>query len=118
MSIIQTIRDKGAAIVIGVIALSLIGFLLMDAKPGQGGIFGGGNSTVIGVVNGKDINLDEYNAKVKEAEAQYQSVEGPMRQQIMQGVWDQLVGQRIVSAEFDKLGLAFTPKEMSRFRFE
>ena len=69
MSIIQTIRDKGAAIVIGVIALSLIGFLLMDAKPGQGGIFGGGNSTVIGVVNGKDINLDEYNAKVKEAEA-------------------------------------------------
>ena len=30
MSIIQTIRDKGAAIVIGVIALSLIGFLLMD----------------------------------------------------------------------------------------
>ena len=34
MSIIQTIRDKGAAIVIGVIALSLIGFLLMDARSG------------------------------------------------------------------------------------
>ena len=34
MQIIQTIRDKGAAIVIVVIALSLIGFILMDAKPG------------------------------------------------------------------------------------
>jgi peptidyl-prolyl cis-trans isomerase D len=41
MQIIQNIREKGAAIVIGVIALSLIGFILMDAKPGaNGGIFG------------------------------------------------------------------------------
>jgi len=44
MSIIQTIRDKGAAIVIGVIALSLIGFLLMDARSGAAkGLFGGGD---------------------------------------------------------------------------
>jgi hypothetical protein len=35
MQIIQTIRDKGAAVVIAVIALSLIGFLLMDAKSGS-----------------------------------------------------------------------------------
>ena len=31
MQIIQKIRDKGAAIVIAVIALSLIGFILMAA---------------------------------------------------------------------------------------
>ncbi len=36
MQIIQRIREKGAAIVIVVISLSLIGFILMDAK--QGGI--------------------------------------------------------------------------------
>ena len=118
MSIIQTIRDKGTAIVIGVIALSLIGFLLMDAKGGGGGgLFGGGNSTTIGEVNGNDIKLEEFNAKVKEAETQYQSVDGPMRQQIMQGVWDQLIGQKIVNEEFEKLGLAFTPKEMSTVMF-
>jgi len=65
MSIIQTIRDKGAAIVIGVIALSLIGFLLMDARSGAGkGLFGGDNK-VIGSVNGKDIEVDEFNARVK-----------------------------------------------------
>ena len=39
MSIIQTIRDKGAAIVIGVIALSLIGFLLMDARSGAAKVY-------------------------------------------------------------------------------
>ena len=119
MSIIQTIRDKGAVIVIGVIALSLIGFLLMDAKSGRGGgLFGNsGNSNVIGIVNGNEIKLDEFNVKVKEAETQYQNVNGPVRQQIMQGVWDQLVGQRIVNTEFEKLGLVFTPKEMSAVMF-
>ncbi|MDB5198358.1 MAG: PpiC-type peptidyl-prolyl cis-trans isomerase [Chitinophagaceae bacterium] len=115
MSIIQTIRDKGAAIVIGVIALSLIGFLLMDARSGAAkGLFGGrDNSKTLGVVNGKDIELDEFNSKVKDAEAQYPNTNGGVRQQIMQGVWDQMVAERIVAGEFEKLGLAFTPREMS-----
>ena len=117
MSIIQTIRDKGAAIVIGVIALSLIGFLLMDAKSGGASLFGGGNSKTIGVVNGEEIEIDEFNAKVKDAEAQYPNTNGGIRQQIMQSVWDQLVAERIVASEFEKLGLAFTPKEMSATMF-
>ena len=118
MSIIQTIRDKGAAIVIGVIALSLIGFLLMDARSGAAkGLFGGGDSKTVGVVNGKDIEIDEFNTKVKDAEAQYPNTNGGLRQQIMQGVWDQMVAEKIVATEFDKLGLAFTPKEMSAIMF-
>lgn len=34
--VIQRIRDKYAAVVIAVIALSLIGFILMDAFVGRG----------------------------------------------------------------------------------
>ena len=117
MSIIQTIRDKGAAIVIGVIALSLIGFLLMDARSGSATLFGGGNSKTIGVVNGNDIEIDEFNAKVKDAEAQYPNTSGGIRQQIMQGVWDQMVAERIVASEFEKLGLDFTTKEMTATMF-
>lgn len=113
MSIIQTIRDKGAAIVIGVIALSLIGFLLMDARSGAAkGLFGGNNRTV-GSVNGNDIEIDEFNSKVKNAEAQYPNMNESTRQQIMQNVWDQMIGERIVTEQFDKLGLTFTPQEMS-----
>src|SRR5215212_2651308 len=117
MSIIQTIRDKGAAIVIGVIALSLIGFLLMDARSGSATLFGGGNSKTIGVVNGNDIEIDEFNAKVKDAEAQYPNTSGGIRQQIMQNVWDQMVAERIVASEFNKLGLDFTTKEMTATMF-
>ena len=35
MSIIQTIREKGAVIVIAIIAISLIGFILMDSMSGD-----------------------------------------------------------------------------------
>ena len=119
MSIIQTIRDKGAAIVIGVIALSLIGFLLMDARSGAAkGLFGGSdNSKTLGTVNRKDIDLDDFNAKVKDAEAQYPNTNGGIRQQIMQSVWDQMVAERVVATEFDKLGLVFTTKEMMTTMF-
>lgn len=120
MSIIQKIRDKGAAIVIAVIALSLIGFLLMDASSGagRGGLFGGDRSTEIGEVNGTKLELDMFNKKVKQAEAQYGgNVAGAMRQQIQQGIWDQMVGEQVVGTEFKKLGLAFTGKEMSDIMF-
>ena len=61
MQIIQNIRDKGAAIVIVVIALSLIGFILMDAKPGSNrSFFGESTSTSVGEVNGEQkINMGE-----------------------------------------------------------
>ena len=117
MSIIQTIRDKGAAIVIGVIALSLIGFLLMDARSGASKGMFGGNSTTVGTINGKPIELENFNAKVKIAEAQYPNSNSSAIPQIRQSVWDQEVGQEVLTSEFNKLGLTFTPREMSSIMF-
>ena len=86
MSIIQTIREKGAVIVIAVIAISLIGFILMDSSASSGKIFGGGNTTVIGKVNGEKIDYEDFNQKVKETEQQYPNSGSAQRNQIMQGV--------------------------------
>ncbi|MEO7960143.1 MAG: SurA N-terminal domain-containing protein [Ginsengibacter sp.] len=117
MSIIQTIREKGAVIVIAIIALSLIGFILMDSKSGTGKLFGGGNTTTLGSVNGDKIEYDEFNTKVKEMEQQYQNSGSEQRNQIMQSVWDQMVAEKIVTEQFNDLGLTFTPKEMSSIMF-
>lgn len=117
MSIIQNIREKGAVIVIAVIALSLIGFLLMDSRSGTGKLFGGGNTTTLGSVNGEKIEYDQFNAKVKEMEQQYPNSGSDQRNQIMQSVWDQMVAEKIVTKQFNDLGLTFTPKEMSSIMF-
>jgi peptidyl-prolyl cis-trans isomerase D len=116
MSIIQTIRDKGAVIVIAIIALSLIGFLLMDSRSGTGKLFGGGNTTTLGSVNGDKIELEEFNSKVKEVEQQNNSG-AAQTEQIRQSTWDQMVAEKIVTEQFDNLGIAFTPKEMSSIMF-
>ena len=65
MQIIQGIREKGAAIVIVVISLSLIGFILMDAKQGGNNYNSGGGS--IGKVNGLAIEQNEFNKKIKKS---------------------------------------------------
>ena len=117
MSIIQTIREKGAVIVIAVIAISLIGFILMDSMSGTGKLFGGGDQTTIGIVNGEKILYPDFNEKVKQVEQQYGNVPSEQRNQLMQSTWDQMVAEKIVNEQFENLGLVFTPKEMSATMF-
>ena len=117
MQIIQGIRDKGAAIVIGVIALSLIGFILMDAKTGTNKMFGS-NSSSIGKINGTTIEKAEFDKKVKQAEDQQEQQYGrkPSASQsamIRQQVWEQTILEKSIFSEADKLGIDFTSKELS-----
>ena len=110
MQIIQNIRDKGAAIVIGVIALSLIGFILMDAN--LGGNRSKMGSQTIGKINGEAIDNKDYAAKVKQIEDQYGGrVSGAQIYQVRQTAWDQMVAEKVLTSEFEKLGLTFSPKE-------
>lgn len=119
MQIIQNIREKGAAIVIVVIALSLIGFILMDAKSGgKTSLFGSTPSTNVGEVNGEPIEYKDFTDKVKQTEDQYGGrVTGNQIYEVRQSVWDQLVAEKVIIKEFKKLGLIFSPKEMSAIMF-
>ena len=117
MQIIQGIRDKGAAIVIVVIALSLIGFILMDAKQGTSKMFSS-SSNSIGKVNGSDIELAEFNKRVKLAEEQEEQRTGTKASAASSAatrsrMWDQIVAEKIFYAEAAKLGIDFTSKELS-----
>lgn len=116
MQIIQTIRDKGAAIVIVVISLSLIGFILMDSSQ-SGGMFNP-ISTSIGEVNGTDIDLNDYNRKVRFAEMTEQqrsgqAPTGARTYQIREEVYNQIIAEKIFTDESNKLGIDLTAKELS-----
>lgn len=115
MQIIQGIREKGAAIVIVVIALSLIGFILMDAKQGGNNYRAGSGS--IGKVNGRAIEQTEFSKKVNNLELQEEQQSGQKPNtvrsaQIREQVWNQIVAERVFYAEADKLGIEFTSKEL------
>jgi len=117
MQIIQSIREKGAAIVIVVIALSLISFILMDAKQGGSSLFGSVSNNV-GEVNGEKIELSVFNKKVKDAEDMQaqrtgQRPTGVQTYQTRDQVWNQIVAEKIFFNEASKIGIEFTAKELS-----
>ena len=116
MSVIQKIRDKYARWAVVAIALSLLGFIMMDAFAGRGSIFSGQNTTV-GKINGKKIDYHEFAKKV-EATEQYQRQQqgGDLgeagRQQVVQGLWDQEINDVVLTEQYDELGLTVSEKEL------
>lgn len=115
MSIIQQIREKYAAVSIAVIALSLIGFILTDYFAGRGGS-GNSQPTSIGTVNGKDIDVTSFSERLSEMENGYRSqgmdVNEEMRQQLNEMLWNNEVEEIILTNEYEKLGLVFSPVDM------
>lgn len=123
MSIIQNIREKAAWLVFGVIALSLIGFLLMDAFVGGRGGGGMFNSTTtsLGSINGNKIDYVDFEKKRKLVEDQYKANNYPvnemMQQNIQDQVWNQYLEENVLQEEYKKLGLEVSSKEMNDILF-
>jgi hypothetical protein len=116
MSIIQQIREKYAAVGIGFIALSLIGFILMDSSKNNSG--GGIDpNDAIGEINGRSVSYNEFITKAKSFENMQamngRNVDEELRQQINAEVWRQMVDRTIMDGEFEKLGIKVTPKEFN-----
>ncbi|OYW18052.1 MAG: hypothetical protein B7Z54_06865, partial [Sphingobacteriales bacterium 12-47-4] len=114
-------RDRGALISAIVIAISLVGFILMDAFSGRGSIFDGEQSTTLGTVNGLEIKYADFEAKLKAQEAQQQQQGYPMnessRQGLVQQLWNQEVNRLVMQGEFEKLGLYVGKKELNDVLF-
>jgi peptidyl-prolyl cis-trans isomerase D len=116
MSVIQKIREKYAAVSIAVIALSLIGFILMDALSSRSSLFTG-NQTVIGEVNGEEINIKDFDADLNDYENNYRQqgmeVNENMRQQLIEMIWNSKIDEILMQKEYNKLGLEFSAADIS-----
>lgn len=114
MSIIQRIRDKGAWVLFGIIALALIAFILQDGVRQGGGLFT--NTTVLGEVNGQTLLKASFDEKLNDLEQMAQGQGGP-REELMEQLWNQEVDQLLLKEQYEKLGLMVSPKELSDLLF-
>ncbi len=111
MSVIQRIRDRGAWILFGFIALALIAFILQDySSRGRSSL---SSSTDVGSINGENIDKTAFQANVSYLENVYRQ----RGQELQPGMlntqaWNFTVQQALLKQEMDKLGLAFTSKEL------
>jgi len=116
MSIIQQIREKAAWLVFGLIALSLVGFLLMDAFVGRSRLFGN-RSTVVGTVNGEKIEFTDFEKAMTDQEDQLKArgyqVNDAMLQNVRDMVWRQLTEDILLNDDISSLGIQVTDKEVN-----
>ena len=117
MSVIQKIRDKGAWIMFGLIAIALISFILQDRAlgGGRGGIFT--NTSTLGKVNGVTIERVDFENELATMQKLYGQQAGN-REQLIPNVWNQDVERIINNQEYDKLGLTVSDKELSDILFD
>ncbi|MEY2587377.1 MAG: hypothetical protein RLY11_1226 [Bacteroidota bacterium] len=121
MSIIQSLRDKAAVLLSAMIAISLIGFLVQDAFIGRSGNLFSGQSNIAGTINGKKIDLVEFNQKVNQSEQAYRAqgmqTNDMMTQSIIENVWNGYIQEELIKGETEKLGIKVTPKELGSVLF-
>jgi peptidyl-prolyl cis-trans isomerase D len=113
MSIIQNIRERGAWIIFGIIAIALIAFLLQD---GIGRKNGSNDITTLGKVNGEVINKIEFEEKLDIQVQQYAS-QGVKREQMIGYLWEQEISRLLFKSEAEKLGITVGSKELSDVLF-
>lgn len=119
MSVIQQIRDKYARWAVVAIAVSLLGFIMMDAFSGRSSL--GGNNTTIGKINGRKIDYIDFDRKVKAQEEMYKQQGYDMgeagRQQVLESVWEGEIGQQLMEDQYKELGMTIGSRELSDMLF-
>src|SRR5882724_10145977 len=120
MSIIQRIRDRAAWVIFSVIGIALLGFLVQDAFVGKTGhgLFNG-NSTTVGAVNGRKLDLTDLDERVKQVKAQYQAYNYPIDDNSARDqAWSAFIEESVLQEESEKSGLTVTPKEVEDMLYE
>ncbi|QJW87974.1 peptidylprolyl isomerase [Spirosoma taeanense] len=116
MSVINKIRER-SGLAVGIIAVSLILFIVGGDLLGGRSMLFGGNQQEVGEIAGQSIDYQEFNAKVDELRAQYEQQTGraPAEQdmaQLRDQAWNQLLFEIAYQEQFDKLGLKVSPEEL------
>ena len=113
MSVIQSLRTKYAKLVGFIIAISLVGFLLMDAGDNLKRIFTGGE--YIAKVNGEAIDPKDYSIRINELETLYatmgNNIDDNTKAQIHTQVLNEMLYEKLVTEQMEDLGLVLTKEE-------
>lgn len=114
MAVIQKIRDKYAKLAGGVIVVALLGFIFTDL-----GKSGFSRSTTVGKVDGEKIDYTEFEAAVRNAEAEVKrsnpnaTIDDNQQAQLREQAWNQLVSQKLMGDVYEKLGITVGKSELN-----
>jgi len=110
------LRERMGVILVAVIGFSLFAFIAGEVIH-YGGSFFHGDNTEIGEVEGDKIATDYFNKQVDqntqnfEAQSHQTEITPQITSYIQESTWSQVVNEKILNAEMDKLGLVLGDDE-------
>lgn len=112
MALISRIRKNGAWIIVVLIALGLLGFMIQDMMGGQTSLFGS-MQPALGHINGKKIDLNDFN---RTESILYAGSTGDIYAR-RSTLWDYFVEKALIDQEAEKLGLGVSKNELNDLQF-
>ena len=115
MATLERIRRRSGLLII-VIGVAMLGFILTDLLGSGNSIFRG-DANVVGKVNGRTYEVQEFSTLMEEREELIrqnnpQQAQFITRKQVADGVWDELLRDQLLGEQYDKLGFQVTSREL------
>jgi len=119
MSIIQSLREKGAWIMTAVIAFALLVFVVEEGLRNK--TMFGDSSNTLGKVNGTKIDRIQFEERLKRIEDRYTqmgyNMDDNSRMQERNRLWNEYVDDAVLEKEYEKLGIDVTEKELGDYLY-
>ena len=119
MSIIQSLREKGAWIMTAVIAFALLVFVVEEGLRNK--TMFGDSSNTLGKVNGTTIDRVQFEERLKRIEDRYTqmgyNMDDNSRMQERNRLWNEYVDDAVLDNEYEKLGIEVTEKELGDYLY-
>jgi peptidyl-prolyl cis-trans isomerase D len=116
MSILEKIRNR-TGLLVGIVGLALVIFIL-ESLLGSGSSLFRSNDTTVGNIDGKRIDIQDYQSKINEqintimASNPQANIDDNTNTQIRQQVWSNYITDLVIKPEFDKAGIQVSEDEM------
>lgn len=117
MAILGKIRSKGVFLML-VVGFALFAFIIGDALT-QGSTFFNKSKETVAEIAGEKININDYAAMIDQMVEVYKIETGQtdlseeITSQLRASVWENLVNEKLLNEEAEKMGLAVSAEELS-----
>lgn len=116
-SVLESIRRR-TGLLVGIVGLALLIFILESLLSSGQSIFGGGEASTIGMINGKKIDRNDFLMKVENQlnvirqQKQSNDIDDATRGQVVDYVWQQMVTDMVIKPEYDRIGITVGEDEI------
>ncbi len=115
MATLERIRQR-SGLLIGIIGVAMLAFILTDLL-GSGNSILRADANIVGVVNGRNIEVQEFGRKMEELRNRVlqqnpQQAQFLTNKQLADGVWNELVREQLMQDQYDELGIKVTSAEL------